>query len=527
MSTICTKCGFQEDELHMAATASYGTSQWRDLQRARLDETKEKILALQAHIDTLQARLDTFDAQRCELEKTMESFVYPVATIPVELITQIFILCLPENGRVRPSECAAPLSLAQVCRHWRDIALSIPQLWRSVDLELQDSLSFSADDGVADTSSDDEEFSPYLGACRLLKTWFRRTNGYPLSITLRCHRDDCDAMPPNILVTIAEFSQQWGRLEVIIPRDDVPALRHIAGPFPKLHTFALGFTDRWRQLDFPQVESLAAYQDGPRLLELRGLRLVDLRPATATLTSLDLCELLSTAEWTAIFERFPALLHLSAYHNREVVYSPPPAHEKSPPLESLVVRAGIPLPALTLPHLRRLQYPLGSSALSISAFLSFITRSACMLQYLTLSITLSDEETYLDCLRAVPSLVKLEVAPYGAHHHFYEHLQSPVVLPQLTELIVSEDGYKYDSAPLVRMLRARRDPHPTRAQLRSFSLVLDLRGRDPDYKISPLDGPTMYRLRRLVDGGLRLHICSKTQGDLWPAEFHDVEINFP
>ncbi|KAJ7108193.1 hypothetical protein C8R44DRAFT_298004 [Mycena epipterygia] len=524
MSTICTKCGSQEDGLHMAATAPYGTSQWRDLQRARLDETKEKILALQAHIDTLQARLDTFDAERCELEKTVESFVYPVTTIPVELITQIFILCLPANGRVRPSECAAPLSLAQVCRHWRVIALSIPQLWRSVDLELQDSFSCIADDGIGDISSDDEGFSSYFGACRLLKTWFHRTNGYPLSITLRCHREDCDALPPNILVTIAEFSQQWGRLEVIIPPKDVPTLGGIPGPFPQLHTFSLASTEPWGWL--PQVECLTAYQDAPRLLELGGLRLVDLRPATTTLTSLDLNGNLSTAEWTAIFERFPALLHLSAYHNREVVYSPPPAHEKSPPLESLVVRTGFPLPALTLPHLRRLRYPLDSSDLRISAFLSFITRSACMLQFLTLFVPLWHEETYLDCLRAVPSLVKLEVKLGGRNHNFHEHLQSAVILPQLTELFVSEDGYEYDYAPLVRMLRARRDPHPTRAQLRLCSLVLDV-GGNPDHKISPPDGSTMYRLRRLVDGGLRLHICSETQGDFWPAEFHDVEINFP
>ncbi|KAJ7720030.1 hypothetical protein B0H16DRAFT_1224947, partial [Mycena metata] len=54
---------------------------------------------------------------------------YPVISTPAELISEIFIACLPDNGRVQPSRHTAPLSLARICRHWREIALSTPQLW--------------------------------------------------------------------------------------------------------------------------------------------------------------------------------------------------------------------------------------------------------------------------------------------------------------------------------------------------------------------------------------------------------------
>ncbi|KAJ7908365.1 hypothetical protein B0H13DRAFT_1878718 [Mycena leptocephala] len=385
MSTgICRKCGFLEDELHVAATVPHGTAQWRDLQRTRLKHTKASICALEAHIDTLQARLDALDSERCQLEETLDSVVYPIISIPIS-------------------------------RHWRRIAVSIPHLWRSIDLELGDLISCGEDFG---------DGSPSAHVCSLLKTWFRRTNGHPLSITLRCDAD-FDLMPPNILSTIAEFSEQWGRLEVVIPREDVAALGCILGPFPQLHSFALEFTEPHGEP--PPLDCLVAYQEAPQLRELRGLRLADLRPASATLISLELPlhERLSLAEWVGLLDRFPALLHLSAAHDYgSNLPLSTQASAKNPPLESLDIRLGSPLPVLTLPHLCRLRYPLDSSPSRISDFLSFITRSTCPLQSLTLYIPLWDEDTYLDCLRAVPSLVKLDVRPWGQHHNFYQHMES-------------------------------------------------------------------------------------------------------
>ncbi|KAF8152014.1 hypothetical protein K438DRAFT_1433339, partial [Mycena galopus ATCC 62051] len=55
--------------------------------------------------------------------------VYPVLTLPNEVISMIFVHCLPAHGRVRPSPRRAPLLLAQICTLWREIALSTGQLW--------------------------------------------------------------------------------------------------------------------------------------------------------------------------------------------------------------------------------------------------------------------------------------------------------------------------------------------------------------------------------------------------------------
>ncbi|KAJ7230046.1 hypothetical protein GGX14DRAFT_582054 [Mycena pura] len=506
-------CGFLlEDEQHMAATVPHGTVKWRDLQRTRLKHTKESIRALQAHIDTLQARLDALDSERCQLEETLDSFVYPITSIPVEIASQIFLDCLPANGRVRPSISSAPVSLAQVNHHWREIAVSIPHLWRSIDLQLGHLIFGDFGDGYV---------------CCLLKTWFRRTNGHPLSITLRLH-GGFDTIPPNILSTIAEFSEQWGRLEILIPRKaaHVAALGSIHGPFPQLHTFALAFSEPHGEI-LP-LDCLATFQDAPQLRKLRGLHLADLR-ASATLTSLELVhERLSLAEWARLFDHFPVLLHLSATHDFSSDLQPlGQVSMKNPPLTSLNIKSGNPLPILTLPRLRHLRYPLASSSFSTSAFLSFVTRSTCPLQSLTLSVPLWDDDVYLNCLRAVPSLVKLDIRPWNRRHKFYQHMESPAFLPQLMDLVVEEDGYMYDYAPLLRMLRARRAMLPPSVRLHSVSLALDVSGSDdPDHDLSPPEH-IVYRLRRLVDDGLRFHVDSRAQGVLWPTDFYDDERDFP
>ncbi|KAJ7034123.1 hypothetical protein C8F04DRAFT_915358, partial [Mycena alexandri] len=68
--------------------------------------------------------------------------VYPVATLPPEITSNIFLQCLlpsPELSspiQVHPSMYMAPLLFLQICRMWRDIALSTPRLWVNLHLNL-------------------------------------------------------------------------------------------------------------------------------------------------------------------------------------------------------------------------------------------------------------------------------------------------------------------------------------------------------------------------------------------------------
>ncbi|KAJ6600289.1 hypothetical protein DFH09DRAFT_1497708 [Mycena vulgaris] len=353
--------------------------QWRDLQRSRLAETLAK---LQALVETLNAERESLNAEREELERTIDSFTYPVFTVPVEILSHIFLDCLPAHGRVQPSPRAVPLVLAQTCPRWRDIAHSLPKLWSSVDLTFA------------------RANSPYAGTSALLGTWLRRTKGHPLSITL----------------------SSGG---------------------------------------------------------------------------------VSEAENVMLFKHFPHLLHLSASFVN--VLSPStPVLENIPPLESLIVWFGDPLPALTLPRLRRLQCQPESS----SILLSFLLRSCCDLQHLALDARFVDGIGLMECLRAVPSLVRLDLFRRIDTRSFYQDLHSPLLPPQLRELSVFFlDRTYYLLDEVIKLLRARRDPHPTRVQLRSFDL-----GLDADDLVDDLSKPSnTAALQCLVADGLQFRVYREAE----------------
>ncbi|KAF7352418.1 F-box domain-containing protein [Mycena venus] len=71
------------------------------------------------------------------MQTQLDSMVHPVLTLPPEIISDIFVHCLPDKRQldiVNPTE--APLLLTQICGLWRKIAISTPELWTSFDLDV-------------------------------------------------------------------------------------------------------------------------------------------------------------------------------------------------------------------------------------------------------------------------------------------------------------------------------------------------------------------------------------------------------
>ncbi|TFK31834.1 hypothetical protein BDQ12DRAFT_79362 [Crucibulum laeve] len=56
--------------------------------------------------------------------------------LPAELWKEIFMACLPNDidGYIAASPYEAPLLLCQICRCWREIAISTPELWESLEI---------------------------------------------------------------------------------------------------------------------------------------------------------------------------------------------------------------------------------------------------------------------------------------------------------------------------------------------------------------------------------------------------------
>ncbi|KAJ7140130.1 hypothetical protein C8R46DRAFT_921559, partial [Mycena filopes] len=66
--------------------------------------------------------------EKVAIQKSLDSIVYPILTIPFEITAEIFVHCLP-NISAPASSTVAPMLLARVCRQWRNIPWSTPKLW--------------------------------------------------------------------------------------------------------------------------------------------------------------------------------------------------------------------------------------------------------------------------------------------------------------------------------------------------------------------------------------------------------------
>ncbi|KAF8205583.1 hypothetical protein K438DRAFT_1756949 [Mycena galopus ATCC 62051] len=69
-----------------------------------------------------------------------------VLALPLEILAEIFTYCLPESDFVTPTLTTAPLILCGLCRQWRAVAISTPELWSSLDLNLP----LAAEEGAQD-----------------------------------------------------------------------------------------------------------------------------------------------------------------------------------------------------------------------------------------------------------------------------------------------------------------------------------------------------------------------------------------
>lgn len=117
------------------------------------------------------------------------AFHHPIEEIlPIEIVADIFILCLPKDPlrHVQPDLTKAPLLLCHVCSVWRTISLNTPQLWNNFYHRLPIPRVSSSDSfwGILPSSLDFMEWwsknvrGPSL-SLRLGLKWFRNRNDWP------------------------------------------------------------------------------------------------------------------------------------------------------------------------------------------------------------------------------------------------------------------------------------------------------------------------------------------------------------
>ncbi|KAJ6524274.1 hypothetical protein DFH09DRAFT_1418826 [Mycena vulgaris] len=178
-------------------------------------KARTRISALDAQILELEIALGALRHERKAFGDQLDSYVYPVLELPNEIVSEIFTHFLPAYPKYPPLVgIHSPSILGQICRKWREIAVSTPSLWCTIALA---------------------QFRNRRHAAiqlRLLEIWLRRSRVSPLSISLEYYEEEDDILP--IIDAIVSHSFRWEAIELHLPLPHL--LLCLSLDMPLLHT---------------------------------------------------------------------------------------------------------------------------------------------------------------------------------------------------------------------------------------------------------------------------------------------------
>ncbi|KAF7350873.1 F-box domain-containing protein [Mycena sanguinolenta] len=376
---------------------------------------------------------------------------HPISSLPPEIISRIFVFCLPPLGTA-PSCKNAPLLTAQICRSWRELTLQTPELW--VDIR------------------------PVCGgkaAAEMMKVWSSRAESLPLHyILISWDAEEADSLVEAVL----QHQQRWGLLFMAVPWSAYARMHTLGASFPVLYHIQLVIQggDSTPTLessklifhDAPKLRTVAISSFGGcsefpmYLLEIPWGQLESLKVAIGNDT---------WAENMSTLLQCTNLTELTISSN--VQQTPMPAqitnHITLPFLQSLKLDNPYLVELLdhvTLPRLHQLEMGLFGDRDDFRRMQSLFSRAACPIQYLKL--TLGDPGFLRRIMALTPLVVELVLRIESMAPNILGLVGTalqPGVLPVLQTL---EVGYPTASMTgrdvLVETLMGRS------ARLRSFAL---------------------------------------------------------
>ncbi|KAJ7059895.1 hypothetical protein C8F01DRAFT_1253982 [Mycena amicta] len=361
----------------------------------------------------------------------MSSHRPPSAAIPPEIVSEIFLCCLPASPSP-PSAETAPLLLSQICTLYRDIALDTPDLWSSI--VLKDDLKASVD---------------------ILSLWSARARTIPLTFSLETQHVD---LGRDMLVAAMEHKERWGEVILYLALGSYGVLGGVSGAsLPHLCHLSLrvntGHWGPWGGASDPgppppsldllgasQLRDLRLFMF-PYTLHVPWKQLTTLHMPDYRIHSLLPVDDLTTLRWCN------SLVHLNLYGDN-APGSPEVVH--LPHLKSLDITNTPIMSHLVLPLLRRLTMPLNHY--TVQHVLPLIPKWGCMLETLELTPEEILPQLFPQLLAAIPSLKKLHLRFTSRVEADFlsktmEMLNAEVVLPQLEALRITWHFSSKDDIP--------------------------------------------------------------------------------
>ncbi|KAJ7019880.1 hypothetical protein C8F04DRAFT_1146344 [Mycena alexandri] len=303
-----------------------------------------------------------------------------ILTLPTELVCEIFTHFLPTYP-LCPSLIGSlsPTLLSHVCHEWREIAITMPAIWRAIAVSFDE--------------------MPVEGQLHIMDLWLKRSRGCPLSLEI------IGEYPESASAAVALIVPHTARWEYVKLHGSPNDLHMIVGSLPLLRQLDLA-------LDGPIGNPLSAL-DMPLLRTVAlDFNYADQSPIAlpwAQLTSLTIINT-TPVECAPLLQRTPNLVHCEL----GLIYDDDDLEDITlPRLKSLILPGGgyyylcAFLFILKVPSLRILRLPdnsLGDDPVTFLA--SFIAKSGCTLEELAITGTRSAERdaAYRQAFPSIPKL---------------------------------------------------------------------------------------------------------------------------
>ncbi|KAJ7186381.1 hypothetical protein C8R46DRAFT_1057069 [Mycena filopes] len=298
---------------------------------------------------------------------------YPVLTLPPEIVSEIFVSFLPSYPEPPPKTgLLSPFLLCQICRQWRAIAASTPDLWRAIAFDL-----FSASKTFSTAQLERAE------------TWLARSGMRPLSIRLICTPGVYINPSLTILFNkLLALSQRWEYLHLAVPFDFFALVN---GNMPFLRALTIRVYE-----NLPVSNTVRAF---PRAPALRSVLLRQSFPRALPLPWAQITRLesrsLYTSECLSILDAMPQL----SYCQFEVYVADPLV----PQLPATITHAQLRHFVLDAPH-NGINLQVFEPSISMDALKAFVSRSNCKIDLLLVTKSSLWQSIYYEVFPSIPTI---------------------------------------------------------------------------------------------------------------------------
>ncbi|KAF8200068.1 hypothetical protein K438DRAFT_1823155 [Mycena galopus ATCC 62051] len=262
-----------------------------------------KLKCLDVEIAAMQKALDKLAEERDALGAYVDAhriLISPLRRLPVDVIEEIFMACLPTHRNCVMSAQEAPVILGRICSSWRTISLSTPSLWSRLHIAEP---SFPPTAKHTSAASDLLQMKT-VQRLEVANAWLRRSGTCPLSISLESRLNHgfiarfsaarLSAAPPSpdiLLPTLISFASRWQTISLRIPPSAIQMLLRLTeADVPLLKSLTIN-----EQLERPHREwnlSQASVLRAPALsrfyVSARNVSTVELPLRWGNLTALTL-----------------------------------------------------------------------------------------------------------------------------------------------------------------------------------------------------------------------------------------------